>query len=169
MFVEVVVVALTVSIVYTNPIVKRAADQSKACLAEHNRLRALHQNTPKLVLDSTLTASAQKWADYLQSSKKFEHSKGNGYGENLYFSSGIPAGSDCVRASNSWYSEIKSYSYSKPTFSSSTGHFTQLVWKSSTKVGFGISFKGSSVIVVAQYSPAGNVLSQFKQNVMPKK
>ncbi|XP_002164046.1 uncharacterized protein LOC100200105 isoform X1 [Hydra vulgaris] len=169
MFVEVVVVALTVSIVYTNPIVERAVDQSKICLAEHNRLRALHLNTPNLVLDSALTASAQKWADYLQNSNTFVHSKAKGYGENLYYSSGYPAGSDCVRASNSWYSEIKSYSYNNPTFSSRTGHFTQLVWKSSTKVGFGISFKGSSVIVVAQYSPAGNVLSQFKQNVMPKK
>jgi hypothetical protein len=34
-----------------------------------------------------------------------------------------------------WYDEISLYNYNNPVFSSGTGHFTQMVWKSSTALG----------------------------------
>ena len=50
------------------------------------------------------------------------------------------------------------------------GHFTQLVWKSSTRLGIG---KASGKIgdmfctwVVGRYSPAGNVIGKFQENVI---
>ena len=51
----------------------------------------------------------------------------------------------------------------------STGHFTQVVWKSSKKLGMGIAFAdgGRKVVVVAQYGPAGNMMGSFPQNVPP--
>ena len=51
-----------------------------------------------------------------------------------------------------------------------TGHFTQLVWKSTKTVGFGVSLGTSSgfncVYLVANYAPPGNYLNQFSQNVI---
>ena len=42
------------------------------------------------------------------------------------------------------------------------GHFTQLVWKGSAEVGFGFG-----KLVVANYFPAGNMLTEFNENVLP--
>lgn len=49
-----------------------------------------------------------------------------------------------------------------------TGHFTQVVWKSSQKlgVGFALTGDGKTLYVVAQYSPPGNYMGQFGQNVL---
>jgi hypothetical protein len=53
------------------------------------------------------------------------------YGENLAF--GFPNASSAVEA---WGDEREYYNFDKPTgFSEKTGHFTQLVWKSTTEVG----------------------------------
>ena len=52
-----------------------------------------------------------------------------------------------------------------------TGHFTQVVWKGSKKlgVGFALTGDGRSLYVVAQYSPSGNYIGQFGQNVLQAK
>ena len=70
---------------------------------------------------------------------------------------------DCV---NAWYNEIKKYSFSSPGFSMSTGHFTQVVWNSSNKLGMGLAFGYGRLYCVGQYSPAGNYEGQYKQNVL---
>ncbi len=52
------------------------------------------------------------------------------------------------------------------------GHFTQLVWNSSTLVGYGLSRneidKWYKVYCVANYHPHGNFENQFMENVFPK-
>ncbi|KAF8978699.1 CAP domain-containing protein, partial [Cyathus striatus] len=60
----------------------------------------------------------------------------------------------------------------KPGFSSATGHFTQVVWKSSTSIACAIAncpagtiFNQTSKYVVCRYAPPGNYLGQFPQNV----
>jgi hypothetical protein len=34
-----------------------------------------------------------------------------------------------------WYDEISLYNFSRPGFSAATGHFTQIVWATSTQLG----------------------------------
>ncbi|CAN8007594.1 unnamed protein product [Ixodes pacificus] len=70
---------------------------------------------------------------------------------------------------DSWYSEITDYDYDDPRYSEDTGHFTQVVWKSTTKVGCGRGHAASrnAYYVVCEYLPRGNVESQFRSNVLP--
>ncbi|UJR16771.1 hypothetical protein I4U23_003671 [Adineta vaga] len=84
-------------------------------------------------------------------------------------STGMDKTGNGTRATQSWYDEIKYYNFNRPGFSSATGHFTQVVWKSSTKLGMGVAFGngGQRVVVVAQYGPAGNMMGAFPQNVPP--
>ncbi|XP_065662508.1 Golgi-associated plant pathogenesis-related protein 1-like [Hydra vulgaris] len=166
MFAQVAISVLLVSYSYSSLVGKRASDQSNNCLKAHNRLRAKHEKTPRLVLDKVLTKSAQKYAEYLASNDLFKHSGGK-YGENLYMSTGGESQNVCDDASNSWYSEIENYDYDDPSYNEETGHFTQLVWRGSKKVGFGVATKGEQTVVVAQYLPPGNMAGDFEKNVMP--
>ena len=56
------------------------------CLSAHNKLRALHRNTPPFVWDDQLAADSQKWADYLSRRGSLTHDMNSGVGENLYWS-----------------------------------------------------------------------------------
>merc|ERR1711971_807361 len=82
---------------------------------------------------------------------------------------GMAAQEQAQGAVDNWYSEIKDYTYGKEpsTGGSEIGHFTQVVWKGSTEVGVGVAQEGSTVVVVANYSPPGNVRGQYAENVPP--
>ncbi|CAF2466694.1 unnamed protein product [Rotaria sp. Silwood2] len=137
-------------------------------LQHHNKLRTRNCVSP-LQLDNNLSLTAQNYAEYLASRNLFQHSN-NGYGENLYMMSGsAPLGSlHGNAATQSWYDEINMYNFNQPGFSMQTGHFTQVVWKSSQKLGVGIAFGngGRTAVVVTNYYPPGNYMGEFQQNVM---
>ncbi|KAJ5824956.1 Allergen V5/Tpx-1-related protein [Penicillium robsamsonii] len=90
-----------------------------------NEYRANHDAGP-LKWNDTLAEYSQEWADACI----WKHSKSS-YGENLAF--GYKNVSAAVIA---WGDEGEMYNFDKPTgFTEATGHFTQLVWKSTTQVG----------------------------------
>lgn len=128
----------------------------------HNDKRSKHQSTGPLDWDDDLANYAQNYADKYDCSGNLVHSNGP-YGENL------AVGYDDQGTIDAWYNEIAKYSYSDPVFSEATGHFTQLVWKSSTKVGCGSKQCGGSVgkYVICNYNPAGNFIGDFSENVLP--
>ncbi|KAK5782381.1 hypothetical protein RI543_000317 [Arxiozyma heterogenica] len=69
-----------------------------------------------------------------------------------------------------WFDEIIFYNYSDPERSGGTGHFTQLVWRFSTEVSCAAQeYSPGFYIFVCQCLPAGNVLGQFCENVVPLK
>jgi uncharacterized protein YkwD len=139
-------------------------------LSTHNSLRQKH-GSPPLVLDNSLNSVAQNWANQLATTGKFQHSNSK-YGENLYYAWSSQSGFDVngVTPVQSWYNEVKSYNYSKPGFSMQTGHFTQVVWKNSKKLGCGkAKSKDGKVFVVCNYDPPGNYQGQFPKNVLPAK
>lgn len=71
-------------------------------------------------------------------------------------------------ATQAWYDEIKDYDWENPGFSMDTGHFTQVVWKGTTKVGFGYAQSQSGdEYVVAEYDPPGNYEGEYEDNVLP--
>lgn len=68
-----------------------------------------------------------------------------------------------------WYNERLLFDFERPNFSPLTGHFTQIVWKSTTDLGCGvaISKQTGNIYAVCHYNQPGNVDGQFQMNVFP--
>jgi hypothetical protein len=92
-----------------------------------------------------------------------------GCGENLAMHSNTNLLKTTNVATQMRYDEIDNpgYNFNNPGYNQNpgAGHFTQVVWKSSTKLGCGIS----GVYVTCRYCEGpGNFLGQFEKNVLPK-
>ena len=97
------------------------------------------------------------------------HSVNREHGENLY-QAGPMTGSDGsmavqkIAAQNvvdSWGSEMKNYDYAGNSCHGVCGHYTQVVWKSTTEVGCGTAVCGNKAqIWVCRYAPSGNMAGQ---------
>jgi len=136
-------------------------EEMQQWLQAHNEYRALH-GAPPVTWSTSLEASAQAWADTCPDG----HSS-SGYGENMAYASYSLTPQNVVGL---WYSEEAFYDYSNPGWSWQTGHFTQVVWKSTTQIGCGCETgctNGWAAVCVCQYSPPGNFLGQFAENVLP--
>ncbi len=137
----------------------------------HNEKRKIHAVSP-LVQDSELDKIAQKYAEKLAATESFNHShakfKGDNMGENLFMQKGRKMNGNL--AVQNWYDEISDYNFNNPRLSSGVvGHFTQVVWKGSKKLGTGCAkSRNGSYYVVSNYYPAGNWSGKEKNNVFPK-
>ena len=134
----------------------------EVALNEHNRVRSQLYSDAPMVWDDTVAQTAQEYAEYLAESGKFEHDAGSGYGENLAVTYSPDPYKDAVRM---WEEEKKYYHYDTNSCDSgkTCGHYTQMVWKSSTHLGCGAArykqgrYTGAWV-VVCRYDPPGNII-----------
>jgi uncharacterized protein YkwD len=135
-------------------------------LAAHNDLRAEHC-APPLDWSRDLAAFAQDWADRLAAARcAFEHRPRSAYGENLAFFG--PEGSMTgTEVAAMWHAELRDYDFRAPGFSVQTGHFTQLVWRDTARLGCGVSRCGGGELWVCNYDPPGNVERSYRTNVLP--
>ena len=139
--------------------------EAQIALDFHNKVRQ-DVGSPVLQWSAVLSGYAQAWADHLAEPCKLEHRPDSGpwaqkHGENIFWGGG--EGYTALNASESWYSEIKEYKYGPVTDKNwyKTGHYTQMVWKSTTHVGIGKAVcKNGSVLIVANYSPSGNYIGE---------
>ena len=114
----------------------------KELLDSTNAFRARHGAAP-LTLDPDLVryskSRAQVASTFDALSEGHKGNEGSGYGENMSWQGTMddqPAST--TNATSSWYAEIIDYNFADAKgFDNSfaTGHFTQLVWKGSTKFG----------------------------------
>jgi len=134
----------------------------------HNTERAKRGANP-LVWNEAAAAAAKTWA----SKCTWEHSQGavGKFGENLAMTTSSNT-ADPAWAVNMWNAESAKYDPSNPTFSSETGHWTQVVWKSTTGLGCAMvqcatitGLGRGGTMAVCEYSPPGNMLGAFAQNV----
>jgi pathogenesis-related protein 1 len=139
-------------------------------VAAHNRWRKT-VGAPPLTYSPKLAASAQEWANHLKQSNqcKMQHSKPDGnYGENLYWASAIEWSDGRRELQNispnkvvdDWGSERADYDHKNNLCAKGRmcGHYTQVVWKSTTTVGCAIAVCADSrdQVWVCQYQPPGN-------------
>ncbi|CCE64613.1 hypothetical protein TPHA_0I01070 [Tetrapisispora phaffii CBS 4417] len=129
-------------------------------LDEHNLERAKHVDTPALTWSSSLASIAQAEADAYDCSGTLTHAD-SPYGNNLAI------GYSPVDAVDAWYNEIADYNFADPAFSTSTGHFTQVVWADTTEVGCGIKYCGAYYhdFITCYYNPPGNYIGEFAEEV----
>eukprot|EP00775_Hariotina_reticulata_P005868 gene5868-6109_t len=141
-----------------------APSMYQGILDRHNVYRARHQ-AAALTWDEAMASSTAAYAARCT----FAHSNGP-YGENIYMTSqmGNAAGA-LLAAVDAWYAEVSKYTnYATGGFSGATGHFTQVVWKGSSKLSCAAqACSGQGTMVFCNYSPAGNVMGQFPANVLP--
>ncbi|XP_064563190.1 cysteine-rich venom protein kaouthin-2-like [Zonotrichia leucophrys gambelii] len=146
------------------------AEQQKLIVDRHNALRRgvkpTASNMMKMEWCPAAAENAQNWANKCA----LRHSPPNlrrtnvQCGENLFMSSAPFSWSDVLQA---WYNEEKNFEYgtgAKPK-GAMFGHYTQMVWHNSYKIGCGFAFCFNttySYFYVCQYCPAGNLIGSMK-------
>merc|ERR1712130_167465 len=146
----------------------------------HNRLRSrvasgLTRHPPaanmrQLEWDSELARVAQRLADQCNFAHDCSDCRRVGrftVGQNLYqsFTTRADEKANWIGAIESWFNEIEllpSSSISSYSFSPSTGHFTQLAWASTDKIGCGVTQypngRFMARLYVCNYGPSGNLI-----------
>ena len=109
-------------------------------------------------------------ADYLVWTDVFEHPNYEfNFGENLHYIMPSIRNYSCLKVVKPWYEEIKDYNYANWRQSTGKiGHFTQVVWKSTDRVGCAQAYSTNSrrLYTVCNYSPPGNHVRYYKENVL---
>lgn len=170
----------------------------------HNKIRTANGLNP-LVWDHHLATKAEEWGQYLKENErcrirhptnsKSEQDKylPDRMGQNLYMGFRAPTNPDenwAKNAASGWFDECQFYdtklmdsngipkNFTSPP-EKQVGHFTQMMWKPTKKVGcahiefdqdcdktaYGRVGEGTGKIIVCNYD-VGNVSGQFEENVV---
>lgn len=134
----------------------------------HNLARAAtgaYPVLPDFTWDDKLAASSLAWSQQLAiNGGGLVHSQSRDYGENLAADSNSSADQGKL-ASEMWYSEKAGYvKLGSPAISNDQsfegyGHYTQMIWRGSVKVGCGsATAAGGMTVTTCRYFPAGNMI-----------
>ncbi|MBS1627671.1 MAG: hypothetical protein JSR09_09480 [Bacteroidetes bacterium] len=134
----------------------------KAILTEHNFYRKQIQ-VASLQWSDILSKEAEQYALQLAKTNTFKHSTNrNNEGENLWM--GTANAYTIKDMLGSWTEEAKDFVYNIfPNCSKNgnvVGHFTQIVWRTTTQVGCAIATNGNNDYLVCRYFPAGNWIGE---------
>lgn len=167
------ITAIILAAALANSCAHAEAFDNAAFVTAHNKWRTAVGLSEKLSYSPELAASAQAWANKLKQNNhcKMRHSEPGGkYGENIYWASAINWSDgrkelqkmSPTQVVDSWGSEKADYNYAKNscTPGKMCGHYTQVVWRTTRKVGCAVSVCEDSQeqVWVCQYQPAGNLV-----------
>jgi hypothetical protein len=142
------------------------ADFEKRLLAIHNRERSA-TGAPPLVWDSNLAAAASAYGPALIARGSLAHSEPAsrlGQGENLWM--GTRGAYSLDEMAGSWADEKALFrpgifpDVSTSTKWSDVGHYTQMIWRGTTRVGCALRRSARWDYLICRYSPPGNVVGQ---------
>ncbi|MQM04908.1 hypothetical protein Taro_037703 [Colocasia esculenta] len=129
-------------------------------LASHNAARA-GLGLPPLAWDKRLARYAQSYASQRRRDCALVHS-GGPYGENIFWGSG--RGWTPAQAVAAWVAERRWYDYRANSCAPGQmcGHYTQIVWGSSRRLGCAsvTCSAGKGVFIVCNYDPPGNYIGE---------
>ena len=129
----------------------------------HNRERAAVRVRP-LAWDPLLAAAASSYARQLAANGRFEHSRRSerrGTGENLW--TGSRGAFSLEHMAGNWASEKRWFRPGLfPNVSTTgdwvqVGHYSQMVWPTTTRLGCGMASGRGRDVLVCRYAPAGNI------------
>jgi len=124
-------------------------------------------NMVEMIWDEEIAEGAKEYANQCI----FAHDT-SGFGENLYAAASSQDDVDnigkLVSGVQNWHDEHEDYTYDDGSCGAVCGHYTQVVWAESTKLGCGYAecsdiFSSSfdfQVILVCRYDPPGNFIGQ---------
>lgn len=132
-------------------------------LAAHNAARAQAGVAP-VAWDNALGVAAGQYAAQMASTGVFEHSNRAarpGVGENLWM--GTHGAYSPETMVGGWVSEKRYFRPGIFPTNSSTGnwidvgHYTQLIWPTTTRIGCALASNGRTDYLVCRYGPKGNI------------
>lgn len=132
-------------------------------LAAHNAVRAQFGAAP-LAWDPALANGAATYAVQLALTNSFQHSDRRarpGTGENLWM--GTRGYYSYEAMVGGWASEQRDFvpgifpAVSRSGNWENVGHYTQMVWPTTTRVGCAVASNARNDYLVCRYSPAGNI------------
>ncbi|NJL02606.1 MAG: hypothetical protein HC910_19370 [Spirulinaceae cyanobacterium SM2_1_0] len=128
-------------------------------LAAHNTWRQ-QVGVPALTWSPELAAYAQAWAVQLLRENQFEHRADSLYGENLAASSGRQLSP--AEVVDLWGREQQDYDYASNQcqLGKVCGHYTQVVWRDTSRVGCGLARNSQREVWVCNYDPPGNYVGR---------
>jgi hypothetical protein len=135
-------------------------------LAAHNRERSAAGIAP-LAWDSGLAAEAASWGGQLAAAGAFEHEDTGDedpQGENLW--AGTPGAYAPEEMVEGWIEEKKFFRPGRFPDNSLTGdyadvgHYTQLMWRETDRVGCALAAGAEEEVLVCRYRTAGNVVGE---------
>lgn len=145
----------------------RLTSLDERVLAAHNRERS-GAGIPMLDWDPVLAAEARAWGEELAATGEFEHDPDTDgdepQGENLWAGTrGAYAPEEMV---GGWIEEKKNFRPGRFPDNSRTGdladvgHYTQLMWRETDRVGCALAEGAAEEVLVCRYRTAGNVVGE---------
>ena len=136
-------------------------EEMKGMTEAHNVIRRAHGIDAELVWDEDLAEVSLEWLQHLADNNdcRMEHNWDSPLGENLMWATYYM---DAESVVNGWASEEAFYDYDSNSCQPGEmcGHYTQIVWKSTERVGCAmITCKGDTEYMwMCNYDPPGNMV-----------
>jgi hypothetical protein len=141
------------------------SDFATHILAAHNEERAA-LNIPPLTWSDALASDARQWAAHLATTGAWQHADAatrKGEGENLW--EGTAGAFSVEEMVGGWIGEKRYFRYGPfpgdgRSAGQPIGHYTQMIWRSTTQVGCAIATGHGNDVLVCRYAPMGNFIGE---------
>lgn len=155
-------------------------ERMRAVLEEHNEMRARHgvdalEWSDTLVKKAEIHLEQQNCGGLAHSHQELRREEllafpGHEDDEELSVGENLAMGTPGIPHVGRWYDEIKKfgsqYGGSYQSTSGKTGHFTQMIWKSTQYLGCAIQVCGDTEHLTCEYFPMGNIIG-MKGQIQP--